>query len=84
MVKYPFYQHQGPLPLLDMDDILFRVDFIREVDALLQEVRNEQNEAHNVKGFDLESVASKLKQQEKQRTIRKVKQLLELAINLKW
>ncbi|EEF29319.1 PAC, putative [Ricinus communis] len=78
-------KHQGPLrPPLEADDVLLRVDFVREVDALLQEVRDEQNEAHNVEVFDPESVASKLKQQEKQRTIRKVEDLLELAINLKW
>ena len=61
-----------------------RVDFVREVDALLQEVRPEQSEAQNAQGLDPESVASRLKQQEKQRTIRQVEALLDLAINLKW
>ncbi|KDP21498.1 hypothetical protein JCGZ_21969 [Jatropha curcas] len=78
-------KHQGPLqPPLEADDVLLRVDFVREVDALLQEVRHEPSEEQNIEGFDPESVASKLKQQEKQRTIRKVEALLDLAINLKW
>ncbi|KAF2298658.1 hypothetical protein GH714_024547 [Hevea brasiliensis] len=78
-------KHQGPLrPPLEADDVLLRVDFVREVDSLLQEVRQEESEAHNVEGFDPESVAIKLKQQEKQQTIRQVEALLDLAINLKW
>ncbi|KAG8663433.1 protein PALE CRESS, chloroplastic isoform X2 [Manihot esculenta] len=78
-------KHQGSLqPPLEADDVLLRVDFLREVDSLLQEVRQEQSEAHNVEGFDPESVASMLKQHEKQRTIRQVESLLDLAINLKW
>lgn len=58
------------------------MDFIREVDALLQEVRSEQEEVHNEPGFDPESVANRLKQQEKQRTIHQVEALLDLAIGL--
>ncbi|XP_059625810.1 protein PALE CRESS, chloroplastic [Cornus florida] len=78
-------KHQGPLrPSLEADDVLLRVDFVREVDALLQEVRSEQNEAQNAQGLDPESVASRLKQQEKQRAMRQVEALLDLAINLKW
>lgn len=78
-------EHQGPLrPPLEADDALLRVDFVREVDALLQEVKAEQREAQAAQGLDPESVASKLKQQEKQRTIRQVEALLDLAINLKW
>ncbi|KAF7153082.1 hypothetical protein RHSIM_Rhsim01G0276200 [Rhododendron simsii] len=81
-----FHQHQGPLrpPLEEEDDILLRVDFVREVDALLREVRAEQREAQNVQGLDPESVAIRLKQQEKQQTIRLVEALLDLAIDLKW
>ncbi|XP_065861188.1 protein PALE CRESS, chloroplastic isoform X2 [Euphorbia lathyris] len=78
-------KHQGPFqPPLDADDVLLRVDFVREVDALLREVRHEESEAQNVEGFDAETVATKLKQQERQRTIRKVEALLDLAINLNW
>ncbi|PQQ14925.1 protein PALE CRESS chloroplastic [Prunus yedoensis var. nudiflora] len=63
-------KHQGPLQLpLEADDVLLRVDFVREVDALLQEVRAEQNELQNAQGLDAESIASRLKQQEKQRAI---------------
>nr|KYP71553.1 hypothetical protein KK1_010817 [Cajanus cajan] len=78
-------KHHGPLrPSLEVDDPLFRVDFVREVDALLQEVRSEQSEVQNETGFDPESVANRLKQQEKQQTIRQVEALLDLAIGLKW
>ncbi|KAI9181302.1 hypothetical protein LWI28_013578 [Acer negundo] len=78
-------KHQGPLrPPLEEEDPLLRVDFVREVDALLKEVRSEQDEAQSAQGFDPESVASRLKQMEKQRTIRQVEDLLDLAITLKW
>ncbi|KAL2323577.1 hypothetical protein Fmac_027956 [Flemingia macrophylla] len=74
-------KHHGPLrPSLEVDDILLRVDFVREVDALLQDVRSEQSEVRNETGFDPESVANRLKQQEKQQTIRQVEALLDLAI----
>ena len=78
-------QHEGPLqPLFEADDVLLRVDFVREVDELLKEVRAEQNELEDSQGFDAESVASRLKQQEKQRTINQIEALLDLAISLKW
>ncbi|XP_031279997.1 protein PALE CRESS, chloroplastic [Pistacia vera] len=78
-------KHHGPLrPPLEGDDPLLRVDFIREVDALLKEVELEQSEARNSQGFDPESVAVRLKQQEKQRTIHQVEALLDLALHLKW
>ncbi|KAA8543206.1 hypothetical protein F0562_021299 [Nyssa sinensis] len=78
-------KHQGPLrPPPEADDILLRVDFVREVDALLQEVRSEQSEVQNAQGFDPDSVARRLKQQEKQLAIRQVEVLLDLAISLKW
>ncbi|KAF6141484.1 hypothetical protein GIB67_000865 [Kingdonia uniflora] len=77
--------HQGQLRLPpEVDDALLRVDFVREVDALLQEVRFEQDEVKSAEGYDPESVASRMKQQEKQRTIRHVEALLELAVTLKW
>ncbi|XP_045808011.1 protein PALE CRESS, chloroplastic-like isoform X3 [Trifolium pratense] len=79
-------KHHGPLrPQLEIDDnTLLRVDFIREVDELLQEVRLEMDEEENEQGFDPESVANRLKQQEKKQTISQVEALLELAIGLKW
>ncbi|KAG7036373.1 Protein PALE CRESS, chloroplastic [Cucurbita argyrosperma subsp. argyrosperma] len=82
-------KHQGQLrPSLEVeaDNTLLRVDFVREVDELLQEVRADQSEVQNANadGFDAESVASRLKQQEKQRTVRLVETLLELAMNLEW
>lgn len=79
-------KHQGPWrPSLEIEDnTLLRVDFVREVDELLQEVRLEQDEEENEQELDPESVANKLKQQEKQQTIRQVEALLDLAISLKW
>lgn len=78
-------KHHRPLqPSLEADDPLLRVDFVREVDALLQEVRSELNEAQSIEGLDAESVAARLKQQAKQQTIRQVEALLDLAIDLKW
>ncbi|KAM4097530.1 hypothetical protein ACJW30_07G007400 [Castanea mollissima] len=76
----------GPLrPPLEVDDTLLRVDFVREVNALIQDVWYQQTEAqHGQDSFDPESVASRLKQQEKQRAIRQVESLLDLGINLKW
>ncbi|MED6168503.1 hypothetical protein PIB30_012230 [Stylosanthes scabra] len=76
---------EGPLrPTLEDDNTLLRVDFVREVDALLQEVRADQSEVENPAGFDPQSVANRLKQQEKQQTIRQVEALLDLAIGLTW
>ncbi|KAL3827915.1 hypothetical protein ACJIZ3_016717 [Penstemon smallii] len=78
-------KHQGPMrPSMETDDVLLRVDFVREVDALLQEVRPQHNKVVNKQALDPESVASSLKHQEKQRAIRQVESLLDLAINLKW
>ncbi|XP_074292785.1 protein PALE CRESS, chloroplastic [Silene latifolia] len=78
-------KHQGPMrPLLETDDVLLRVDFVREVDELLREVRDKQMEVVNTQGFDAESVATRMKQQEKQRAIKQVVDLLDLAINLQW
>ncbi|KAG4186868.1 hypothetical protein ERO13_A08G069800v2 [Gossypium hirsutum] len=78
-------KHHGPLSLpAEADDVLLRVDFIREVDALLQEVQSEQNEAQTSDGLDPESVAVKLKEHERKRTICQVETLLDVAINLQW
>ncbi|GAB2268747.1 hypothetical protein Dimus_003694 [Dionaea muscipula] len=66
------------------DDVLLRVDFVREVDALLREVRAEQAKDEQAQGLDPESVATRLKQQEKQRTVHLVEKLLDLAINMVW
>ncbi|KAJ8478722.1 hypothetical protein OPV22_022449 [Ensete ventricosum] len=77
--------HQGRIGLPpEDDDVLLRVDFVREVDLLLQEVRAEQQNFQPPEGFDPEAVAARLRQQEKQTTIQQVEALLELAISLKW
>ncbi|CAN6328377.1 unnamed protein product [Urochloa humidicola] len=74
---------QIELPPQD-DDLLLRVDFVREVDELLKEVQAEQEKNKLQTGYDPESVANMLKQQEKMQTIRQVESLLELASSLKW
>ncbi|CAI9107869.1 OLC1v1007340C1 [Oldenlandia corymbosa var. corymbosa] len=80
-------KHEGPLApalALEANDVLLRVDFVREVDELLREVRVEQDEMQNSQGLDPESVAFRLKHQEKQRAIHQVEALLDLAVNLNW
>lgn len=64
--------------------MILRVDFVREVDQLLQEVRLEQQHVESPQGLDPETVAVRLRQQEKQKTIYQVEALLELAISLQW
>ncbi|GAB2250000.1 hypothetical protein Droror1_Dr00013359 [Drosera rotundifolia] len=77
--------HQGPIPLpMEVDSVLLRIDFVREVDELLQEVRADIANDEKAEGLNPESVAARLKQQEKQRTISQVEALLDLAINLVW
>lgn len=71
-------------PNFEGDDVLLRVDFVREVDAFLREVRAEQEEALHTQALDPESVASRLKWQEKQRAVNQVLALLELAVTLTW
>ncbi|KAI3668204.1 hypothetical protein L6452_43281 [Arctium lappa] len=79
-------KHHGPLvrPAMEADDLLLRIDFIREVDELLKEVGIPENEGSMVEAFDPESVANRLKQQEKKKVVRQVVALLELAIKLRW
>uniref|UniRef100_A0A452Z1M0 Protein PALE CRESS, chloroplastic n=2 Tax=Aegilops tauschii subsp. strangulata TaxID=200361 RepID=A0A452Z1M0_AEGTS len=78
-------KHDGQIKLPPQDDdVLLRVDFVREVDELLKEVEAEQEKSKLHTGYDPESVATMLKQQEKLRTIRQVEALLELAATLKW
>ena len=80
-----FFQHEGRIELPPQDDeLLLRVDFVREVDELLKEVQAEQDKKKQQIGFDPESVAYMLKQQEKMQTIRQVESLLDLASSLKW
>lgn len=80
-----FGQHQGRIGLpQEAEDVLLRVDFVREVDELLQEVRAEQSGAQMVQSRDPESIAVRMKHEEKQRTIRQVEALLDLAMTLEW
>ncbi|AES60936.1 hypothetical protein MTR_1g072620 [Medicago truncatula] len=48
------------------DNTLLRVNFVREVDELLQEVCSEHDEEENEHEFSPDTVANRLKQQEKQ------------------
>jgi hypothetical protein len=78
-------QQEGRIELPPQDDdVLLRVDFVREVDELLKEVQAEQEKNKQQTGYDPESVAMMLKQQEKLQVIRQVESLLELAGSLKW
>ncbi|KAK9280838.1 hypothetical protein L1049_003728 [Liquidambar formosana] len=85
-VGFDIDKHQGPLrPPLEADDALLRVDFCQRGQCIAyKRFSLNKYESKNAQGLDPESVASKLKQQEKQRTIRQVEALLDLAINLKW
>ncbi|CAN8321677.1 unnamed protein product [Cochlearia groenlandica] len=81
--------HQGPIrPSVETDTTPFIVDFVREVDALLREVRVEQEEEEEAgkkgEGLDPEAIALKLKQHEKKQTIHQVEAILDLVLNLKW
>lgn len=66
------------------EDPLLRVDFVREVDELLREIRSEDINSTNVQGLDPESVAARLKHEERQRTVKQMEALLELAVTLTW
>ncbi|XP_071721037.1 protein PALE CRESS, chloroplastic [Rutidosis leptorrhynchoides] len=79
-------KHHGPLarPAMEADDLLLRIDFIREVDSLLKEVRSPETGDSNIEALDPQSVANRLKEQEKKKVIRQVEALLDLAIKLSW
>lgn len=69
---------------MEADDLLLRIDFIREVDTLLKEVQIPETDGSNIEAFDPQSVATRLKEQEKKKVIRQVITLLDLAIKLSW
>ncbi|KAH9301569.1 hypothetical protein KI387_013152 [Taxus chinensis] len=75
---------KGPIDLPpEEDDTLLRIDFIRETDELLKELKGKvKNDA--VMGLDPQSIAITLKLQEKDRTLQQVKALRDMAISLKW
>lgn len=79
-------KHHGPLvrPAMEADDLLLRIDFIREVDTLLKEVRPVETGGSKLEALDPESVAKRLKEQEKRKVISQVEALLDLAIKLSW
>ncbi|CAM6086355.1 unnamed protein product [Calypogeia fissa] len=74
-------QH-GPIEMPEEeDDILLRIDFIREVDAFLKELEAEPK-VEVLQGFDAPSVAVRLHQEERIRAIEQVRDLRNLAIKL--
>ncbi|KAJ0610298.1 putative protein PALE CRESS [Helianthus annuus] len=79
-------KHHGPLarPAMEADDLLLRIDFIREVDTLLKEVRPPETVGSDIEALDPQSVANRLKEQEKKKVIGQVEALLDLAIKLSW
>ncbi|KAF5820480.1 putative protein PALE CRESS [Helianthus annuus] len=79
-------KHHGPLarPAMEADDLLLRIDFIREVDTLLKEVRPPETVEWSTEALDPQSVANRLKEQEKKKVIGQVEALLDLAIKLSW
>ncbi|BBN14647.1 hypothetical protein MPTK1_6g13250 [Marchantia polymorpha subsp. ruderalis] len=81
---FDLYSHHGPIEMPEEeDDVLLRVDFIREVDNLLQELEAAP-ELKPITGFDPASIALRLRQEEKKRAIAQVKDLRKLAATLKW
>lgn len=76
-------QQIGPIEIPEEDNALLRIDFIREVDELLLELEAEA-QIKPLSGFDAESVAVRLRQQEKLRAIQQVKDLRNFAATLKW
>lgn len=81
---FDFQSHEGPIDLPIEEDVLLRVDFIREIDAFLAEIAPAQSKDEFVEGLDAESVAILLSQQQKENAIQQVRDLLKLAIELKW
>lgn len=73
----------GPIEIPEEDDALLRIDFIREVDELLIELESQAG-IKPVSGLDPQSVAVRLRQQEKLRAIQLVKDLRHLAATLQW
>jgi len=73
----------GPIEIPEEDDALLRIDFIREVDELLTELESQAG-IKPVSGLDPQSVAVRLRQQEKLRAIQLVKDLRRLAATLQW
>ncbi|KAH7437310.1 hypothetical protein KP509_05G065300 [Ceratopteris richardii] len=76
--------HHGPIDIPIEDDILLRADFIREVDAFLAEIAASQTSSELSEGLDPQSVAILLSQQQRDNAIQQVRDLLKLAIELKW
>ncbi|KAL2622094.1 hypothetical protein R1flu_002299 [Riccia fluitans] len=81
---FDLYNHKGPIEMPEEEEeLLLRIDFIREVDTLLQELES-ATEMKPVTGFDPASIALRLRQEEKKRAIEQVKDLRHLAATLKW
>lgn len=74
-------QHRGPIEAPEEDTVLLRTDFISEVDALILSL--EKQFTNVVEGYDADSVALRLRQQEKVRVLEQVKDLRSIAVKLR-
>ena len=63
--------------------MLFRIEFIEEVDELLQKVGG-NTPTTLIQGNDASSVAARLQQEERLRAIEQVRELRYIAATLKW
>lgn len=68
---------------MEDDGLLFRIDFIREVDALLEEVETDLIPVIENMDMSAESIAVRLQVEERLRIIAQVRELRELAATLK-
>lgn len=76
------WQQHGPIEMPEEeDDVLLRIDFIREVDGLLSELRA-QPKIEPLQGFDAPSISIRLRQEERLRAMEQVRDLRDLAIKL--
>ncbi|KAL3691968.1 hypothetical protein R1sor_005619 [Riccia sorocarpa] len=81
---FDLYNHHGPIEMPEEEEeALLRIDFIREVDNLLEELESAP-EMKPVTGYDPGSIALRLRQEEKKRAIQQVRELRNLAATLKW
>lgn len=81
---FDLQSHQGPIDMPIEEDLLLRVDFLRETNAFLAEILAARPKEETVEGMDPQSVAILLSQQQKENAIQQVRDLLKLAVELKW
>eukprot|EP00850_Spirogloea_muscicola_P006212 SM000029S10507 [mRNA] locus=s29:552049:552960:+ [translate_table: standard] len=83
-------QHFGPLEMPPAEEEpLLRIDFIREVDALLAEIEaaeagSNDAESNANSSLDASAVALRLQRQERTQALERVRQIRRLAALLRW